>query len=296
VNTTQIVDLFKSYMDEPDATFVTTADVSTYLDRGLSEFRQRSMEQRPDMFLRDVVITVNGATSYDLSSDSGNPVTITGAAPIVTTTVTLAAVAAQPIIIVASTTGLYVGQPVTLSPTGFADQTTSIASMNVSTNTVVLAANLVNPMTAGDAVVAVAAAMVSLNMVRMTNAAGTERGAIWRAVAGLRGLDTGYETWCLRGSVLTFSENVTHSFLLSYQVHQTVDWTSTSGYVGPFVMFHDLIALYAYKQYAIRDGALNEPLMFQLQVREKDFKEHMATVDYEASQYVNRVEASYDTY
>ena len=62
MNTTQIVDLFKSYMDEPDSTFVTTADVSTYLNRGLAEFRQRIMEYKPDMFLRDVVITVNGAS------------------------------------------------------------------------------------------------------------------------------------------------------------------------------------------------------------------------------------------
>ena len=168
--------------------------------------------------------------------------------------------------------------------------------MNTSTNTVTLAANLLNPMTAGDSVVAVAAALVSLNTVRMTDAAGTQRGAIWRAVAGLRGLDTGYETWCLRGSVLTFSENVTHSFLISYQAEYTVDWTAVSGYVGPFGMFHDLIALYAYKQYAIRDGAVNEPLMFQLQVREKDLKDHAASMNYETSQYVNRVEASYDTY
>ena len=293
MNVGQVFELFKQYCDEPDTTFLTNANAATYLAMGYNEFRTTVQQVSPQAFSTDVAITVDG-NSYDLSSTSGNPVVLLGPAPLVTTTCS-AALAAQPDIVVASTTGLYIGQSITVNPTGFAAQTTTIASLNTSTNTVTLAVNLTNPMTANDTVTAPLAPMVSLNNVRYTNTAGTTRGRMFRMVSNLRTLETDYESVSLINTVLTFSVTISGSLLLTYVPDPSITWASGSTtFIDNFGMFHDLIALYAYKQYAIRDAAANPIIFSQIKDREQRLQAHVLSMRQEGSQYVNRVETSYD--
>jgi hypothetical protein len=215
----EVKSLFRAYIDEPDATFVTDADLNTYLAAGYNEFRLRVNEYDPDFYAAQVIITPNNANFYDLA-DAANPVVLLGPA-------------------------------------------------------------------------AIAAAMIRLNSVRRTDAAGTERGFILTAVNGLRALDANYQSWALIGTRLTFSERTSDTYQLSYVPISTVNWT-TSTFIDSLSPFHDLIALYAYKQYAIRDNAINQAWQYQLSVREKDFRDYLSGFNYESNQYVSQDWYSFD--
>ena len=134
MNAPDVKSLFQSYIDEPDGTFITSANLNTYLDAGYNEFRLRVSEYNNDFYARQVVISLTASDSYDLSSTGGNPVTLIGPAP-------------------------------------------SVGTAN---------------------------AMIRLNSVRISNANGTERGAIYKAVSGLRGLQANYQSWAMVGTVLMF--------------------------------------------------------------------------------------------
>ena len=209
----EVKSLFRAYIDEPDATFVTDADLNTYLAAGYNEFRLRVNNYDPDFYALQVLITPNNANFYDLA-DPANPVVLLGAG-------------------------------------------------------------------------AIAAAMVRLNSVRSTDAAGTERGFILAAVNGLRALDANHQSWALIGTRLTFSERTSGTYQISYVPVSTVNWT-TSTFIDSLSPFHDLIALYAYKQYAIRDNAINQAWQYQLGIRESDFKNYLSGFNYESNQYVSR--------
>ena len=59
-------------------------------------------------------------------------------------------------------------------------------------------------------------------------------------------------------------------------------------------MFHDIIALLAYKQYAIRDANVNQPLMMQLGMRLRELEAYMNRRNFEGVQYVKRTSDSYE--
>ena len=293
MNAPDVKALFQSYIDEPDGTFVTSANLNTYLDAGYNEFRLRVSEYNNDFYARQVIISLVGADTYDLSSTSGNPVSIIGPAPTVSTT-SSAALAGQPVIVVASTVGFYLSQTITVNPTGFGAQTTTIANINRSTNTITLAVNLANAMTAGDSVVSPVDAMIRLNSVRISNATGTTRGAIYKAVSGIRGLQANYQSWAMIGTSLMFSESNSETFQLSYVPVADINWDAAGQYIDSLGPYHDLIALYAYKQYAIRDTALNPAWKMQLDIRERDFRDYLSSPNHETNQYVNQDWSSYD--
>lgn len=76
MNVSEVKELFRAYCDEPDETFLSTANVITYLQRGYDEFRRRVTALNPYVFAIDVDITISG-TFYDLA-DVANPVVILG--------------------------------------------------------------------------------------------------------------------------------------------------------------------------------------------------------------------------
>ena len=114
-------------------------------------------------------------------------------------------------------------------------------------------------------------------------------------VSNLRTLETDYECVALLGTVLNFSITISGTVLLTYVEEPDITWTSGgAAFIDNFGMFHDLIALYAYKQYAIRDAAANPVLLTQLEAREQHLRAHILSMRQEANQYVNRTDTSYD--
>lgn len=137
--------------------------------------------------------------------------------------------------------------------------------------------------------------MITLLNVRYTNAAGTNRGRMFRMVSNLRTLETDYESVSLINTVLTFSITISGTVLVTYVAEPSITWSATStSFIDNFGMFHDLIALYAYKQYAIRDAAANPIIFDQIKDREEKLQAHILSMRQEGNQYVNRTDASYD--
>tara|TARA_R110000822_G_scaffold6306_8_gene26802 strand:+ start:9514 stop:10182 length:669 start_codon:yes stop_codon:yes gene_type:complete len=219
MNADVVKGLFRAYIDEPDGTFVTSADINLYLDRGYDEFRLRVNNYDSDFYAVDIDISVTANNEYDLSSTGTEAVTLVGPAPSV----------------------------------------------------------------------GASAAMIRLNMVRATSTSGSGRGFIYRAVSGMRALDSAYQSWAMQNTKLLLSEVTSGTLRLSYIPVASVGWDVAGEFIDSLGPFHDLIALYAYKQYAIRDNADNGPLRIQTEIRERDFKGYLSQHNHETNQYVNQV-------
>jgi len=81
VNTNEVAVLFRAYTDESDATFLSDADVATFLNIAYKQFRQLVQRQDNFYFATRVQITLSNKRVYDLSSTGPEAVTVLGPAP-----------------------------------------------------------------------------------------------------------------------------------------------------------------------------------------------------------------------
>lgn len=115
---------------------------------------------------------------------------------------------------------------------------------------------------------------------------------IFNPVSSAAALYTTPSSYMLGGTKLLFSGLITNTLMLAYvPLPLSTTWSSLTAVTEPddFGNFHDIIALLAYKQYAIRDGAINEVLMAQLQARLADLGAGITHRVIEAPHYVQRV-------
>ena len=219
MNTGEVFSLFKQYADEPDATWLTDADIQIYLDRGYEEFRRLVIQQDPYTYYSTVALDYT-TDEYDLA-DPASAVRILG------------------------------------------------ASVPVATKR-----------------------LEYLTGVHATNDSGD---ILWtfQIVPNYRALNSVVQSAMLIGTKLKLSANRTGKVLVEYVPEADIDWQAASDFIDDLTMFHDVIALLAYKQYAIRDGAINQPLMMQLATRIDNLMEYMVERNNNAGHYVNRVLNSY---
>jgi len=185
----QVSELFRLYIDEPDQTFISDANIETFLSAGYREFREFVTDIDPYVFL------------------GAEPVTFSG-----------------------RTFGL---DPVFLGPAPTAAFGRMLRLVAVVRDT---------PET------------FMLNIVQSPEAlAMTPSGCFWSA------------------DQLMFSAPLSGDWQVLYLGDPDITWTNSPGPATPFLddltSFHDVIALLAYKQYAIMDVANNEQLLQQLQFR-----------------------------
>jgi hypothetical protein len=216
---TGVSSLFRSYCDEPDTTFLTTPDVTQYLELGYNEFREYVSSVAPNTYAIEVTISPTG-TSYDLATGA---VKLLGATPTTTR-------------------------------------------------------------------------MVSLLSVKSRSSSDDPNASIWSGVSSKRALQTASRGYYLENTTLYFSAQPTGALALYYIPESAVNWANTAGneWIDDLVQFHDLIALMAYKQYAIRDGAVNEPLVQQMRQRMVALETHIARRNFEGPQYVSRTRFTYE--
>lgn len=85
-------------------------------------------------------------------------------------------------------------------------------------------------------------------------------------------ISPGTFSYVLEGSNLLFSSDVS-LVRMTYQGVPDVDWTRTTvgdnEWIDDLVDYHDLIALYAARPYAIRDGEIDQSIEFVIAQREK---------------------------
>ena len=67
--------LFRDYIDDPDQTFLTDAQVNQYIEFGIDDWRNLIRATRPDMLLDTVALTVANGANYTAQPASSKPVT-----------------------------------------------------------------------------------------------------------------------------------------------------------------------------------------------------------------------------
>ena len=216
-----VTSLFRAYTDEPDLSFLTSADTQTYLEIGYNEFRQKVTSLAPATYAVDVTITPSG-TTYNLATGA---VKILGSAP-------------------------------------------------------------------------TSARMVRLLSVR--NATPDIDPFMWTGVSSKRALQTTYRGYYLEGQLLHLSADTTAPLKVQYVPESAVDWTKTTAgdneYIDDLVEFHDIIALLAYKQYAIRDSSTSEQIQRQLSMRMRDLESTLLRRNFDGPHYVARTDTTYEDY
>lgn len=99
--------------------------------------------------------------------------------------------------------------------------------------------------------------------------------------------------YILQNRVLMFNRQINADIQLQYTHSPNVDWTKLNSgdaeYVDEFDEFYDVIALLAYKQYAVKDVTINQPLDMLVNERLADLKAYFAQgQSLQGNQYVSR--------
>ena len=74
MNVTEARNLFRDYVDDPDGTFLTDAQVNQYLDFGLGDWLKFIRQHRPDLLLSFVNLTAANGAGYTSQPTSSKPV------------------------------------------------------------------------------------------------------------------------------------------------------------------------------------------------------------------------------
>lgn len=97
-------------------------------------------------------------------------------------------------------------------------------------------------------------------------------------------------TWCytfVNKKIITYASDNT-TFRLEYVPFHNVDFGANNAYIDDLDGFHDLIPLYAYAKYAIRDGADSAQVLQESKRRLTDLKAFLESGrSREGSQYVS---------
>lgn len=121
---------------------------------------------------------------------------------------------------------------------------------------------------------------------------------IWTGASSRRAMQLLSRGYLLEGQSLIFSVSVNRSLTLQYVPESTVDWSrSVAGnneYIDDLVEFHDIIALMAYRQYAIRDSATSEQIERQLSQRLREMESTITKRNFDGPHYVARTNYTYE--
>ena len=209
---TEVAAKFRQYIDEPDQTFVSDADVEIYLDDGYREFRNMVCDINPMIYNATEEVALSDVREYDL----------------------------DPVFMGADTT-------------------------------------------------AIPGPMVRLNSVVKVDSSGlvTER---FGAVSNIRALEVTPSSYYLSGTILKFTRKLTGDYTIEYVPEGDITWTgSPTAFLDNLTPFHDLVALLAYRQYAIVDGAESEPILRQTATRLREFQEYLQARAFDGYDYVQTV-------
>lgn len=211
-----IMNTARTYMDEPDQTFLTDTILSALMGIAYQEFRQKVMQADPSIISTTMDLTLAGVNSVDLSA---------------------------------------IPTPILGAPATSADRMVKLLSVYVVDSTTGL------PM------------------------------GMFTGVGNIQALVHGGSLYYLQGTTLWLSSNVTDTIRLLYVpsgrdvLWQTVN-TAQPDDLDPV---HDLIPLYAFRQYQMMDSAVSEALSIQIAFREKALEEYLMTRSIGGPDYVKDV-------
>tara|TARA_R110002012_G_scaffold303595_1_gene505431 strand:- start:3754 stop:4452 length:699 start_codon:yes stop_codon:yes gene_type:complete len=209
VNTNEVAVLFRAYTDESDATFLSDADVATFLNIAYKQFRQLVQRQDNFYFATRVQITLSNKRVYDLSSTGAEAVTVLGPSP-------------------------------------SAEKMTRLLRVGTDDSS----GNLTS-------------------------------GVYLRACRSTVEVTNSIFSYMLEGSKLYFSGDSNQKYNLEYVPEAPTVFTTANIQTGAGAVidnlsdYHDLIALLAYRQYAIKDFQQNPVVEIQLAERRAEITEYL---------------------
>lgn len=141
----------------------------------------------------------------------------------------------------------------------------------------------------GPTITATGGRLVRINGFNRVDTDGTVLGR-FQGVSNVRALSVMPSSYYLKGTKLMFSRKLTGSYSLEYVPVGDITWTGTpSVFLDNLSSFHDLIPLLAYRQYAIVDGAENEPVLRQTEMRLRRFMEYLQDRAHDGCDYVQNI-------
>lgn len=217
----QVINTFRTYIDEPDQTFVPNSLVESMLNLAYIEFRRKVTNIDPNIYAVTVDIPNPTSTQVDLTTV---PI---AAAPLLGSS-------AQPGDRLISLLSVYVP-----------DQTNNVPAL------------------------------------------------VFNSVQSLEALQSTGDAVFFTGSILFFNRVIQRPLRISYVPGHSVQFQAglapPANFIDDLDAFHDMIALYAYKQYAIADAATSEQIVGQLQIRERELIDYLSNRNTAGANYVQNV-------
>jgi len=212
----QIINTARTYMDEPDQTFLTDTIMEAMMGIAYQEFRQKVMQADPNILATTMDLTLAGVNSVDLSA---------------------------------------IPTPILGAPAAAEDRMVKLLSVYVVDTTTGLPQQM------------------------------------FTGVGNIQALAHGGSLYYLQGTTLWLSWQVTDTLRLVYVPSgKNVSWqTTNTAQPDDLEPVHDLIPLYAFRQYQMMDSAVSEALAIQISAREKALEEYLMTRSIGGPDYVKDV-------
>ena len=212
----QVINTFRTYIDEPDQTFVPDSLVESMLNLGYIEFRRKVTNIDPNIYARTIDVAAPGSTQVDLT--------------------------ALPAPILGSTAAVQ-NRLISLLSVYIVDQTNDLPSL------------------------------------------------VFNSVQSLEASQSTGDAVFFTSNILMFNYVVQRPLKIAYVPGHNVQFQAGAGvqFIDDLDAFHDMIALYAYKQYAIADAATSEQIVGQLQIRERELIDYLSNRNTAGANYVQNV-------
>lgn len=218
----QVIGTFRTYIDEPDQTFVPDSLVEKMLNLAYIEFRRKVTNIDPNIYSKTVDVATPTTTQVDLAT---LPAPILGA------------------------TATNEDRLISLLSVYIHDQTNELPNL------------------------------------------------VFNSVQSLAALQRTGDAVFFTGSLLMFNRIIQRPFKISYVPGHNVQFQTglapPANFIDDLDAFHDMIALYAYKQYAIADAATSQQIVGQLQIRERELIDYLSNRNTAGANYVQNVTVGY---
>ena len=212
MNTTELREVFRDFIDESDTTFFSDADVARYLSLGYDQFRSRVCEH--DLSIYKVRTSFTPTTpefdlaTQDITDSAGNPQRALGSA----------------------------------ATAGF--RLYKIVRLYFQSSGSTFPGQFLKPVSSREQVYSP---------------------------------DYLTSKFCLEGTEFIFAAQFGGTLTFEYVPYHNVDFAAAAAFIDDLGQFHDLIALYAARYYAIADVGVNNALERKIAFREKQLEDYLTS-------------------
>ena len=118
---------------------------------------------------------------------------------------------------------------------------------------------------------------------------------VFNSVQSLEALQSTGDAVFFVGNILMFNRSIQQALRIAYVPGFNLSFQPLAAvqFIDDLDAFHDMIALYAYKQYAIADAATSEQIIIQLRAREGELIDYLSNRNTAGANYVQNVTVGY---